>query len=183
MEQVLIKLIEDYLPDSEYTSSEPEPISESDFRAFEQAIKEYFVGFFTPDFVNARWQLPTDYQAFLNLGISVTYTSEGALEEDIYSLDQVQEATTQPWYDFDMDELKKRIEANQLTAFDTLWLNIGWWGDKHEYFICCDQLHPYFGKVVDSHDSTPWGSTYFSEDYDSFTSFLEALFKEEEDDY
>ncbi|HAS45986.1 MAG TPA: hypothetical protein DCS93_36220 [Microscillaceae bacterium] len=183
MKQTLVKLIEDYLPASEYSSSEPEIVSQNDLIAFEQAIKQYFMGFFTPGFVNTRWQLPADYQAFLSLGIRITYTSDGALEEDIYAYDQVQEATTQPWYDFDMDELKKRVEANQVLQFDTLWLNIGWWGDKHEYFICCDQSHPYFGKVVDGHDSTPWGSAYFSEDYNSFTGFLEALLQEEEDEY
>ncbi|OJJ15325.1 hypothetical protein BKI52_38570 [marine bacterium AO1-C] len=182
MKQSIIELIERFLPESEYTSSDPEPVSPEDLNAFEQAIKKYFTGFFAPDFVNTHWRLPDDYQAFLSLGIRITYTSDGALEEDIYAYDQVQDATTQPWYDFDMDELKKRAEADKLLKFDTIWLNIGWWGDKHEYFICCDQSHPYFGKVIDGHDSTPWGSAYFSEDYESFTDFLEKLLKEEEEE-
>ncbi|HEY1017176.1 MAG TPA: hypothetical protein VGE07_30965 [Herpetosiphonaceae bacterium] len=37
-----------------------------------------------------------------------------------------------------------------------LWLTVGWWGDKHDYLLCCDAGHPRFGSLIDGHDSHPW---------------------------
>ncbi len=181
MKKSVAKCLEVLLPSSAYLVPDPEPVSSKALDDFERAIKDYFLRFFSPDFVQTHWELPTDYQEFLRLGIRMTLLGEGEPEEDIYTIDQTLKATTQPWYEFEMAELEKRGKAGKLSKFDTLWLNIGWWGDKHEYFICCDRSHECFGQVVDCHDDTPWGSSYFSDSFDSFVDFLEALLKDEEE--
>jgi hypothetical protein len=39
---------------------------------------------------------------------------------------------------------------------DGLWLDIGCWGSKHDYLLCCDRGHRLFGVVVEGEDAHPW---------------------------
>ena len=179
--RVLPQLFLELLPESGYIVHAPIELDTNEVEVFSGKIKAYFAAFLGKEMAETHWQLPPDYTEFLRLGLRLTQGEE-ELYEDIYSIDQVLNSTTEPWYAWMMDELKQRKATQKLTRFDSIWLNIGWWGDKHEYFICCDHAHESYGNVFDCHDCTPWGTdgAYITDSFDSFTDFLkEKLGKDE----
>lgn len=178
------QLIDKLLPESEFISSGVAKINDEALQSFVQDVKTYFATYLGQQKVAFAWELPKDYTAFLCSGIRLIIEEE-TLEEDIYDIYQVLETTTKPWYSFEMDELKERVTSGKLLKFDTIWLNIGWWGDKHEYFICCDKNHPNFGEVFDCHDCTPWGNSeaYITDSFSSFADFLQERMSDNEEDW
>jgi hypothetical protein len=50
--------------------------------------------------------------------------------------------------------------AKDRRAGDGLWLDIGWWGSKNYYYLCCDRNHSLFGVVVEGEDAHPWLNSY-----------------------
>ena len=182
MKKDIASLLAELLPGSYYDQSEFTEVTPADITTFAEEVKAYFAGLLGETIVRANWQLPNDYAQFLGLGQRLMQGEHG-IDEDIFAINHVSDATTNPWYSWNMDELKQRAENKKLQRFDTIWLNMGRWGNKHEYFICCDKLHKNYGEVFDCHDCTPWSGdeAYITDSFDSFTDFLtEKLGKEEE---
>ena len=148
----------------------------------EETVKAYYADFFGKETTEKNWGLPDDYAEYLNSCTGLIQDEED-LSEDVYGTSGTSDATTQPWWKDEMSDLKKRCETGELFRNDTMWLNIGWWGDKHLYFLCCDKTHENFGKVFDCHDGTPWSGDddSYIDEYDSFTDLLlEKLDDEDE---
>lgn len=136
---------------------------------FELEIQKYFISLFGKVFVKEHFELPNDLKIFLDLGI--TFYQENW--RYIYNIDGILDFTKQDSYGT-IEELQERIQEGTMLPNDTLWIGLGWWSDKHEYYICCDKQHPYYGKVFDYNDASPYG--YHYEHYcDTFIEFLEAL--------
>jgi hypothetical protein len=72
----------------------------------------------------------------------------------------------------------QRKQSNLPLLFtDTLWIRIGWWSDKHDWIMCCDQDHPMYGKVYDVWDDHPWLSEKFTtySEHKKFENFISYL--------
>lgn len=148
-----------------------EVISKAAIKGFEANIKAYFTDIFGVDFIEEHFVLPIDFEAYLNLG-------QGFYEKgwrSVYPYDLIQQATVEPHYDFEIEDLKERVKKNCLLENDTIWLCIGYWSDKHDYLICCDQKHPYFGKVFDYNDAFPYGGYGYESYCSSFVTFMKSF--------
>ena len=90
-----------------------------------------------------------------------------------YGIDDIVERT-RDWYKYWDFDYKDRKEAGELKADDTLWLNFGYWSDKHEMVLCLDKTNRYFGNVIDTRGH-PFlhGNIYIDGFYDSFKIYGE----------
>ncbi|MDH5656088.1 MAG: hypothetical protein OEZ34_09285 [Spirochaetia bacterium] len=180
-----IKDVLDELLSKKIFEKKPAWVEEGAVAKMEEAVKAYYADFFGKETAEKNWALPVDYAEYLHSFTGLIKDKEN-LNKDIYDSSGTSDATTQPWWKYEMSELKKRCKTGEFFRNDTMWLSIGWWGDKHEIFLCCDKMHENFGKVFDCHDGTPWNGDddSYIDEYDSFTEFLiENLEDEEEDEW
>jgi hypothetical protein len=171
LERYLDSLIENLHKNHSYTYNLVEELSLEEISAFEQNLKSYFSGIFGADFVKERFSLPIDFKAYLNLGCGFYQDSW----RSVYPYHLIEKATIEPHYDFEIEDLIERVKEGNLYENDTLWLCIGYWSDKHDYFICCDKGHPYFGKVFDYNDAFPYGNYDYESYCSSFLTFLRSF--------
>lgn len=133
-------------------------------------LKQFYLRYFEAEFIDERIALPEDYKQFLSEFQGYFYSDKWAA---FYGIDSVFEQT-KDWYerwDFDYAERK---DTGKLTADDTLWLNFGYWSDKHEMVLCIDKTNRFFGKVIDTRGHPLLhGSIYVDSFYDSFKIYAE----------
>ena len=147
---------------------------EKDFLLYENTIKEYFIEIFGDDKVNNFFKIPFEYYEFLKMGKSFSQKDEDYDWRKIYDYDISMYTTLNHSFEHSISDLKERIVKNKMNQNDTFWVNVGYWSDKHEYYICCDISHPLYRKIFDFNDCTPYGGKF--ECYtDSFLTFLETL--------
>lgn len=174
--QKYLKSLMEQLCEEDYTQNQAKTISTEAIEAFEGSLKSYFSEIFGADWVAERFALPIDFKAYLNLGQGFYQKSW----RSVYPYNLIQQATLEPHYDFEIEDLKERVKEGKLLENDTIWLCIGYWSDKHDYLICCDQKHPYFGKVFDYNDAFPYGGYEYESYCSSFVTFVKS-FRGEDD--
>lgn len=133
-------------------------------------LKQFYLKYFEEEFIEDRFAFPADYEQFL-IEFQGYFYSEGWA--GFYGIDSVLECT-KDWYqywDFDYEERKNN---GKLSEDDTLWLNFGYWSDKHEMVLCLDKKNRFFGNVIDTR-AHPFlhGSIYIDGFYDSFKIYAE----------
>lgn len=133
-------------------------------------LKTFYSKYFDSKFIEERMALPVDYEQFLMNFKGYLYSEQWAA---FYGIDSLVERT-KDWYaywDFDYEDRKV---AGNLKEDDTLWLNFGYWSDKHEMVLCLDKNNRYFGQVIDTRGH-PFlhGTIYIDGFYDSFKIYGE----------
>lgn len=133
-------------------------------------LKSFYSTYFDEKFIEDRIALPQDYEQFL-IEFQGYFYSEGWA--GFYGIDDIVERT-RDWYKYWDFDYKDRKEAGELKADDTLWLNFGYWSDKHEMVLCLDKTNRYFGNVIDTRGH-PFlhGNIYIDGFYDSFKIYAE----------
>ncbi len=159
----------------EYEYYLSEECSATEIQAFEQELRAYFSDIFGAEFVEERFSLPIDFKAYLHLGCGLYQKNW----RSVYHYKLIQKATLKPHYDFEIEDLRDRVKEECLEKNDTIWLCIGYWSDKHDYFICCDQQHPHFGKLFDYNDAFPYGGYVYESYCSSLLTFLRSLGEED----
>ena len=107
-------------------------------------LRATFVAYVEPAAVADRFLIPQDYALFMRtLGGGWNY--DGGWGR-VYDGQEVARITAQSC---------ENCAANRRED-DGLWLDIGCWGSKHDYLICCDRGHRLFGVVVEGEDAHPW---------------------------
>lgn len=115
------------------------------------SIQVLFATHYGQNAIDARFQVPEDYSIFMRI-IGGGWKWPYGLEWELFDADSVAAVTA---HDFRLFV----TEAEDDPVLDSgFWLGIGWWSDKHEYLLCCDRAHDYYGVVLDGHDSHPWGN-------------------------
>ncbi len=147
---------------------------EKDLSHYENTIKEYFIEIFGADIVNNFFNIPLEYYEFLKMGKSLSQKDEDYDWRKIYDYDISMYTTLYHSYEYAISDLKERISKNNLNQNDTFWVNVGYWSDRHEYYICCDISNPLYRKIFDFNDCSPYGGKFESYS-DSFLTFLETL--------
>ncbi|MEZ4359781.1 MAG: hypothetical protein R3B48_06340 [Kofleriaceae bacterium] len=80
--------------------------------------------------------------------------------------------------------IAQEVESQRRSLFDDekqvceagLWLPLGAWSDKHEWYLCCDLARSQFGTVWDAHDDHPWlNGTSMMTPQGSFVQWLDKL--------
>jgi len=186
MDKEKMKELIEEITDSSTLTSEPFEVSEKDFIKFEQEVRDYFQSFLgNYQIIKQSWQIPEEYKGFLFSGISlfqgfyeddIENETHFEMTEEVYDLKEVMRSNINPWYVLQLSEFRKRIHTDRLHEYDSIWLNIGWWSDKNEFFLCCDKSNKHFGKVIDCYNCTPWN--YFEGDvelHNSFANFLLSI--------
>lgn len=114
------------------------------------AVREMFATHYGSTAVEKRFQVPEEYAVFMQT-VGGGWKWPYGLEWTVFDAATVLGATANDFSVFVLgaDEQEPVLD----TGF---WLAIGWYSDKHEYLLCCDRSHSYYGAVLDGHDSHPW---------------------------
>jgi hypothetical protein len=113
-------------------------------------LERLFVGCFGAATTHSRFMVPHDYATFMQI-IGGGWKWPHRLDWYLFDAQRVVESTS---YDV---ELWLNEEHHEYALDDSgLWLRIGSWSDKHDYLLCCDREHAYFGSIVNAHDTHPW---------------------------
>lgn len=131
------------------SSVEPADIQAA-WAACQASIRDLFASHHGRAAVEDRLRIPEDYATFMQT-IGGGWHSPHGLEWSLFDAATVAGVTT---HDFELFVLGASEEEPVLDP--GFWLGIGWYSDKHEYLLCCDRAHRYYGSVVDGHDSHPW---------------------------
>lgn len=114
------------------------------------AVRELFVAHHGSVDVAERFRVPEEYAAFMQ-AVGGGWKSPHGLEWILFEAESVVRATAN-----DFRLFVTEVEDGEPVLDTGFWLSIGWYSDKHEYLLCCDRTHSYYGVVVDGHDSHPW---------------------------
>ena len=71
---------------------------------------------------------------------------------------------TDEFYELYSSDFFERKQEKAPILNDTLWLKIGYWSDKHDWIVCLDKQHPWFGKAIDAYDDHPLWTENFCDD-------------------
>ncbi len=138
--------------------------------ACHSSLRELLASHYGHSIVEDRFRVPEDYATFMQTVGGGWYYSHG-LGWSVYDAATVASTTA---HDFELLVLGANEDEPVLDS--GFWLGIGWYSDKHEYLLCCDRAHGYYGSVVDGHDSHPWlNGVEFAGCYRMAESFLAWL--------
>jgi len=73
-------------------------------------------------------------------------------------------------------ETPDRHDDHEIVKDAGLWIAIGGWSDKHDYWLCCDRERPLAGHVTDAHDDHPWmNGVGMLDDLGTFEDWLDEV--------
>ncbi|MBD2579480.1 SMI1/KNR4 family protein [Oscillatoria sp. FACHB-1406] len=135
------------------------------------SLRERFAAHYGTTHIEARFAVPEDYALFMQ-AIGGGWHWPYGLERWLFDAEGVAKTTVA---DFELLVLGA-LEEEEPVLDSGFWLGIGRYSDKHEYLLCCDRAHRYYGTVFDGHDSHPWlNGVEFGGCYRLAASFLEWL--------
>jgi hypothetical protein len=111
-------------------------------------LRETFAAYVGGAAVADRFSIPEDYGLFMRI-VGGGWHYHGGWGR-VYDAQEVASATAHSCAN----------AAEDRREDDGLWLDIGCWGSKHDYLLCCDRGHRLFGVVVEGEDTHPWGSGF-----------------------
>ncbi len=136
----------------------------------QSSVRELFASHHGRSAVEDRFRVPEDYATFMQT-IGGGWECSHGLGWSVFDAATVASTTAD-----DFKSLVLGANEDEPVLDSGFWLGIGWYSDKHEYLLCCDRAHPYYGSVVDGHDSHPWlNGVEFAGCYRMAGSFLAWL--------
>jgi hypothetical protein len=120
-------------------------------RAWSDSVRQLrasFAAYVRTAVIADRFSIPEDYALFMRI-LGGGWNYDGGWGR-LYGAQEVVRATAQSCEN----------GAEDRREDDGLWLDIGCWGSKHAYLLCCDRRHRLFGVVVEGEDAHPWGSGF-----------------------
>ena len=137
----------------------------------EDELKNIFYTYFSKDLVDQKFKIPLEYQEFLNeMESSMVLNKRNVIYDATYLI----KGTKVFLEDFEDFYFQRKQGKRTPLSTDTLWIRIGWWSDRHDWVICCDQEHLMYGKVYDVWDDHPWLHENFAT-YSQHKNFAEFV--------